>query len=55
MFKFCFFERITIFVITAGHIENFPRWEHLAGAIDTPGIYVQVFGSTRRRDINAGA
>jgi hypothetical protein len=34
MFKFCFFERITIIVITAGHIENFPRWEHSAGAID---------------------
>jgi hypothetical protein len=39
MFKFCFFERITVIVITARHIENFPRWEYSAGAINplTPG------------------
>jgi hypothetical protein len=36
VFKFCFFERITIVVITAGHIEKLSSLGHLAADPLTP-------------------
>jgi hypothetical protein len=38
VFKFCFFERITIVVIAAGHIQNFPRWEHSTFKFSAPPV-----------------